>query len=107
MPDTKRHLLLSPLMIRNMGIALFILSFLAPPRWRGGADFHLFGGCGAFIETPAVAFQALLANRDEAPSHPVLLFLVMMAAWSANFTIFAKRSRIVAWIAIFSPWPAF
>jgi len=94
-------------MIRNIGIALFVLSFLVPPRWRGGEDFHLFGGCAAFVQTPVIACQAILANRDEAPSHHILLFIIMMAAWIANLTIFTRMPLVVALIAILLPWPAY
>jgi hypothetical protein len=98
---------LRPKVIRNIGIGLFVLSFLAPPRWRGGDDFHLFGGCAAFIQTPVIACQAILANRDEAPSHSTLLFIVMMAAWIANLTIFTRMPLAIAVISILLPWPAY
>jgi hypothetical protein len=108
MPESTQHpLLFRPKVIRNIGIVLFVLSFLAPPRWRGGDDFHLFGGCAAFIQTPVIAIQAILANRDEAPSHPIFLFVMMMAAWSANFTIFTRMPLAVALIAVLLPWPAY
>ena len=94
-------------MIRNIGIALFALSFLAPPRWRGGEDFHLFGGCAAFIETPVYACQSVMENRDAAPSHPIFLFVIMMAAWLANLTVFTRLPLGVALIAILLPWPAY
>jgi hypothetical protein len=103
MPESRQRLLL----IWKIGVALFVLSFLVPPRWRSGADFHLFGGCAAFIQTPIVACQAVLANRDEAPSHPILLFVIMMAAWCANLTVFMKMPRVIAVIATLLPWPAY
>jgi len=107
MPESTRQPLLRPKVVRNIGIGLFVLSFLAPPRWRGGDDFHLFGGCAAFIQTPVIACQAILANRDGAPSHPVLLFVVMMAAWIANITVFTKMPLALAVTAIVLPWPSY
>jgi hypothetical protein len=96
-----------PKNIRNIGIALFVISFLAPARLRQGEDSHFFGGFGAFYETPLFAFQAILANRYEAPSHPILLFMLMMGAWIANFSIFKRLPPILGLIAIFLPWPAY
>jgi hypothetical protein len=108
MPESKHQMfLLRPKVIRNIGIVLFVLSFLAPARWRGGEDFHLFGGCAAFIQTPVIACQAILANRDQAPSHPIFLFVIMMAAWVANLTVFTRMPFVVALIAILLPWPAY
>ena len=94
-------------MIRNIGILLFALSFIAPPRWQGGEDFHFFGGGAAFIQTPVIACQAILTNRDQAPSRPIFLFIVMMAAWLANLTVFTRMPLIVALIAMLLPWPAY
>ena len=108
MPESsQQRVWLRPKLIWKIGIVLFVLSFLVPPRWRGGADFHLFGGCAAFVQTPIVACQTVLANRDEAPSHPVLLFVIMMAAWCANLTVFTSMPRLIAVIAILFPWPAY
>jgi len=94
-------------MIRNIGIALYVLSFLVPPRWRGGADFHLFGGLGAFVQTPVIACQTVLAGPGEGPAHPILFFIIVMASWIANITIYTRMPLVLAVIAILLPWPAY
>jgi hypothetical protein len=100
MPESKeKPFLLRSKVVRNIGIGLFVFSFLAPPHWEGGDDFHLFGGVSAFITTPVTAFQ--LKHEDR------LLFIVMMAAWIANFTIFTRLPPAAAVLAILLPWPAY
>jgi hypothetical protein len=109
MPESKHQMyLLRPKVIRNIGIVLFVLSFLVPPRWRGGEDFHLFGGVAAFIETPVLACQTVMPFPPAEPSsNSVFIFVVMMTAWIANLTVFTRLPFVVALIAILLPWPAY
>src|ERR1700743_2069716 len=109
LPESKHQMfLLRPKVIRNMGIVLFVLSFLAPPRWRGGADFQLFGGVAAFIETPVLAYQVVMPFPPATPSsHSIFMFVIMMTAWITNLTVFTRLPIVVALIAILLPWLAY
>lgn len=109
MPDAKQLILiLRANAIRNIGIALFVLSFIAPPHWLGGDKFTLFGGFSAFIETPAWACRLVLPSIPPEPmANDILLFVVMMTAWAANFTVFIRFPAVVALIAVLLPWPAY
>jgi hypothetical protein len=105
MPESSHQkFLLKPKVIRNIGIVLFVLSFLAPLRWD---DLRLFGGGCLFIATPSFALQEISVRPDEQLSHPIFLFIIMMTAWLANFTIFTRLPFVVALIAILLPWPAY
>jgi hypothetical protein len=105
MPESmQQEFLLKPKVIRNIGILLIVLSFLAPLRWD---DLRLFGGGYLFIATPGFAIQEISVKPDEELSHPIFLFVIMMIAWLANFTIFTRLPVALALIAIMLPWPAY
>jgi hypothetical protein len=109
MSESKQQsFLLRPMVIRNIGIVLFVFSFLAPPSWRGGDDFHLFGGVAAFIQTPVFACREMLPDPGQAPSsNSIFISVIMMTAWIANLTIFTRLPFVVGLIAILLPWPAY
>jgi hypothetical protein len=108
MPEPKQRMFfLRPKLIRNVGIGLFVFSFLAPPRLGGGHGFGLFGGAAAFIQTPVYACAEISQLPWDAPPHPILLFVIMMTAWIANLTVFTRLPVAVALIAILLPWPAY
>ena len=112
MPESKHQMiLLRPKVIRNIGIVLFVLSFLAPAHPAGDfrlRDYHLFGGVMAFIQTPVFACQRVLdVGPGESLSHAVFLFVIMMTAWIANLTVFTRLPVGLALIAILLPWPAY
>jgi hypothetical protein len=108
MPEIKHQMfLLRPKVIRNIGIVLFVLSFLAPSQPAGGGDFHLFSGVVVFIQTPVFACEAVMEAPGAAPSHPVFLFVIIMTAWIANLTAFTRLPIGLALIAILLPWPAY
>jgi hypothetical protein len=102
----RRKLLFSSRVVRNVGITLFLLSFLAPPHWKFGDEFTFGGGCMAFIETPYWALiAATKAIQDQTGNWQLcFLSLTMLIGWTANFTIFFRLSFVVAMIAIASPW---
>jgi hypothetical protein len=107
-------------LIRNIGVALFALSFIVPP---GGSmlvptmgehyrDYlQLFWGCRVFIATPQMAFFMPLFRGPPIDNgftpYEILIRLVLIGAWLANFTVFFRLPRMVALLAIVLPWLAF
>ena len=109
-----------PSLIRNIGITLFVLSFIVPP---GGALFvptmgervqdylQPFSGCFVFIQTPfAVTFLPLFRGPpidDGFTPYEIFIRVILIGAWLANFTVFFRLPRLVALLAISLPWLAF
>jgi len=109
-----------PGVIRNLGISLFVLSFIVPP---GGALFvptmgeHVrdylqpFSGCFVFIQTPvAVTFLPLFRGPpidDGFTPYEIFIRVILIGAWLANFTVFFRLPRLLALVAIGLPWLAF
>lgn len=95
----------------KLGIALFVLSFLVPAQWAWGPDFHMFGGCQAFVATPALALNlvndVLTVPRYAAANHAILLALVAIAAWLANSSVFLRLPRVPAVLVSLIPWIAY
>jgi len=105
MTESKHQMfLLRPKVIRNIGIALFVLSFLAPPQWQRGADFHLFGGAAAFIQTPVWALTGAAQGIQYGHWQPCLLGVLMVVGWFANFTVFIRSSLPIVLLFMASPW---
>src|SRR5262245_43154620 len=74
----------------------------ASPRWRAGADFHLFGGCGAFVQTPMLAWDMITNRGDD-----VLGGTIAMGAWLTNFTVFLKLPARLGLAVTVLPWIAY
>ena len=109
-----------PSVIRNIGITLFVLSFIMPP---GGS--HLvptmgehyrdylqpFWGCRVFIATPQMAFFMPLFRGppidDGFTPYEIFIRVILIGAWLSNFSVFFRLPRLVALVAIISPWAAF
>jgi hypothetical protein len=105
---------LRPKVIRNIGIAAFLLSFLVPAPHIFGADYHFFAGCGAFIRIPFMPFMRLTGNdpTSEGPSFGYLLYVLLFCAlcwgsWLSNFTIFFRLPFLAALLSVTLPWIAF
>ena len=90
--------------IRNIGIILFILSFFVPSLDRSG-NLQFFEGSKAFYTTPMLAYGEII--HYEKFSEEGFTFLVLIAAWISNFTIFIDMPLVATLIAILLPWPAF
>jgi len=109
-----------PSVIRNIGITLFVLSFIMPP---GGS--HLvptmgehyrdylqpFWGCRVFLATPQMAFFMPLFRGppidDGFTPYEIFIRVILIGAWLANFTVFFRLPCPVALLAITLPWLAF
>jgi hypothetical protein len=106
-----RRLQLRPKVIRNIGIVLFIISFLAP-HWRAGGwdDIMFFGGCWMFITAPYYALNSITESSTD-PNNVgggvQVIALIILAAWSCNFTFFLKLPRLLALASIALPWVAY
>lgn len=116
----QRRFSVRPSVIRNIGIGLFVLSFIVP---SGGALFvptmgehvrdylHPFAGCAVFIQTPcAVTFIPLWRGEPiDTGLTPFEIFTrgVLFVAWLANFTVFFRLPSPAALLAIGLPWIAF
>jgi hypothetical protein len=104
----QRKFLFKPLVVRNVGIALFILSFLAPGSWRAwqsGGDFSVCAGFTAFVQTPFLAIH--IFRIDEKSWYRILLCVTLLISWAANFTIFFRLPKKAALAAIAAPWCVF
>ncbi len=105
----------SPNAIRNVGIALFVLSFVVPCGRIMQNPFHLFMGLWTFINTPfLVFFQPLFCPLPGEPSyepvsllHSIVWYGLSLGAWSTNFTVFVRLPLVAALITIAVPWAAF
>ncbi len=121
MSDTEqRRFSVTPSVIRNIGIALFALSFIVPP---GGSVLvptmgeHIrdylqpFWGCRVFIATPQMAFFMPLFRGppidDGFTPYEIFIRVILIGAWLTNFTVFFRLPRLVALVAIILPWAAF
>jgi len=109
-----------PSVIRNIGIALFILSFIVPP---GGSilvptmgehyrDYlQLFLGCRVFIATPQMAFFMPLFRGPPIDygftPYEIFIRVILIGAWLTNFTVFFRFPCLVALLAVILPWLAF
>lgn len=96
----QRELELSPKVIRNFGILFFILSFICP------------GGISIFLWTPYHAIQTITYSiegwyMDGERVHDYFTPIVMLAAWTANITIFFRLPWLVALFCIALPWIAY
>ncbi len=116
----QRRFSVRPSVIRNIGITLFVLSFIMPP---GGS--HLvptmgehyrdylqpFWGCRVFIATPQMAFFMPLFRGppidDGFTPYEIFIRVVLIGAWLASFTVFFRLPRLAALLAISLPWLAF
>jgi hypothetical protein len=109
-----------PSVIRNIGITLFLLSFVVPP----GASIlvptmneHVrdyqqpFWGWHVFLNTPGMIFFLPLLRGPPIDNgftpYEIFIRVILMGAWLANFTVFFRLGRSVAWAAILLPWTAF
>jgi hypothetical protein len=106
--------------IRNIGIALLILSFIVPP---GGSilvptmgehfrDYlQPFWGFRIFINTPQMVFFLPLFRGPPIDNgftpYEIFIRVILMGAWLANFTVFFRLPRPAAILAIVLPWTAF
>jgi hypothetical protein len=86
--------------VRNIGIALFLMSFLAPWSGKSGDGPKIGGGFVAFIYAPIIAIHFLKMHR-------VLLCVGLLISWAASFTIFFRLPLIATWVAIALPWIAY
>lgn len=80
-----RSFLLKPRVIRNLGIALFSISFVVP---------YPFFGFKAFYVVPLMAFHFL--QTDPSPAQK-LFFVSFLISWFVNFTVFF---RLPVWAAL-------
>jgi hypothetical protein len=98
---------LRPNVLRNTGIALFVISFFFPSRWRTNESFQFFGGVQAFIYTPVTACEFVMDNNGNDTGNTIWLFFLMMGPWLCNLTIFTRMPRVVALIAVLLPWVSY
>jgi hypothetical protein len=109
-----------PNVIRNIGITLFVLSFLVPPGSAGfvpttGEHFRdylqLFWGCRVFIFTPQmVSFLPLFRGPpidDGFTPYEIFIRVILIGAWLTNFTVLFRLPRLATLVAIALPWIAF
>jgi hypothetical protein len=101
----QRMFLFRPRVVRNIGFALFALSFVAPGSWKAGGDFSVCGGLTAFLYTPILAFKNI--RIDMGSWSRILISVTLLLSWSANFTIFFRLPLVAALIAIMLPWCIF
>ena len=101
----QRMFLFRPRVARNIGVALFVLSFVTPGSWKAGSDFSVCGGVVAFLFTPFLAFKNI--QMDVGNWSRILITVTFLLSWSANFTIFFKLPWVAALIAILLPWCIF
>ena len=90
-------------LVRKMGFALFLLSFLMGPSWT---DFHPFAGLAIFIQTPFLAWQTV-TDPYSSHGHATFLGAVMLAAWVANITVLVRLPMFAAVVASILPWVAY
>jgi hypothetical protein len=116
----QRRFSVRPGAVRNIGITLFVLSFIIPP---GGSilvrtmgehyrDYlQPFLGFRVFIGTPQMAFFMPLFRGppidDGFTPYEIFIRVILIGAWLANFTVFFRLPRMVALLAITLPWVAF
>lgn len=104
-----------PKAIRNLGILLFLASFLVPAPHIIGASDHFFAGGAAFIMVPFVPFMRLTGDDPIATANPSLvdslyaLFICGLCClpWIANFTIFFRLPLIAVLVTVAAPLIAF
>jgi hypothetical protein len=106
-----------PSVIRNIGITLFMLSFIIPPGGALGVPtmgehyrdyLQPFWGCRAFIYTPRLVFFLPLFRGppidDGFTPYEIFVRVIMVGAWLANFTVFFRLPRLAGMVAIMLPW---
>jgi hypothetical protein len=103
-----------PKVVRNIGIACFILSFFVPAAHFYGAGYHFFVGCGAFIRIPFMPFMRLTGDDPTVgpPSFSESLYGLLFCglcwgSWAANFSVFFRLPFFLALIPVTVPWIAF
>jgi hypothetical protein len=105
---------LRPQVIRNFGIALFLVSFLVPAAHVLGADYHFFAGFAAFVRIPFMPFMRLTGDDPTSggPSFEHSLYVLFFCAlcwgsWLNNIIIFFRLPFLGALISVALPWIAF
>ena len=106
-----------PSVIRNIGITLFVLSFIIPPGGALGVPtmgehyrdyLQPFWGCRAFLYTPRLVFFLPLFRGppidDGFTPYEIFVRVIMVGAWLANFTVFFRLPRLAGMVAIMLPW---
>jgi hypothetical protein len=112
--------LVRPGVIRNIGLALFFLSFVLPPghalfvptMGEHARDYlKPFGGLWVFIQTPAaITFLPLWRGPpldDGFTPYEILIRAILFGAWLGNFTVFFRLPPLAALVVIALPWIAF
>jgi hypothetical protein len=109
-----------PRVIRNIGILLFLLSFILPPGRaifvptmgeHSGDYLQPFWGCRVFIATPQMAFFLPLFRGppidDGFTPYELFIRVILLGAWLANFTVFFRLPVLMTLAVIALPWLAF
>jgi hypothetical protein len=110
----QRKFLPSPKVIRNIGVTLFVLSFVVPAYHWGGASLHFFVGCMTFVQTPLLPFM-ILGNDDPTSGgptfggllHGIFFCGLLWGSWLTNFTIFFRLPLLAGLIVVSLPWIVF
>jgi hypothetical protein len=100
-------------LIRNIGIVLFLLSFIVPSGDR--SRFDILSGAFLLIYTPVIPFCWFTPLWDGPPINddtgPPLRWYIgcsaLVVSWIANFTVFFKLPPWMALIVIALPWVAY
>lgn len=96
-----------PMLLRRVGIALFLLSLVTPPRWSVSNGFDYYGGLVALIETPAWALIIATQAMQEGDWQEWLLAVCLIIGWFSNFWILIRMPLVATLFAIASPWILF
>jgi hypothetical protein len=110
----QQSFLARPNVVRNIGIGLFLLSFIIPLGGFGNTDFFSFrpfAGFWIFVQTPELITALPLWRGppidDGFTPYEIFIRVIWLSAWSVNFTVFFRLPKVAAWIAIALPWAAF
>jgi hypothetical protein len=107
-------------LIRNMGIILFVLSFIVPPGGAYGVPtmgehfrdyLQPFWGCRVFINTPFMVTFLPLWRGEPIDSgftpYEIFIRVILIGAWLTNFTILFRLPLPATLLTIALPWLAF